>query len=212
MKGLFLVVTFVLTIVSFTSYLYIQGKNTAIVSKVRDGDTIELSNGKVIRYLGVDTPEKGECYATRSSELNQKLTLNKKVRIEYDADRYDQFGRELAYVYTFDKSDTEIMVSEELLKIGAGEFQPDKLNTKYQSRLVLAAESGHKNSVGMWTTCRTNGMVCDIKGNLDRYDKRYYHLPSYRHYSSVVVNLTKRDRWFCSEIEAQKAGFMPARK
>lgn len=182
------------------------------VTKVRDGDTIELSNGKVIRYLGVDTPEKGECYATRSSELNRDLTLNKKVRIEYDKDRYDQFGRELAYVYATGKNNIEVMLNEELLQIGAGEFQPDKLNQKYQSRLLLAAESAHQASVGKWTACRIDNAPCDIKGNLDRYDKRYYHLPSYRHYSTVVVNLESWDRWFCSEEEAQKAGFRPARK
>jgi len=53
---------------------------------------------------------------------------------------------------------------------------------------------------------------CVIKGNLDRNDVRYYHLPEFRHYDQVEMNFEHGDRWFCSEEEAIKAGFTRARE
>ncbi|KKU90736.1 hypothetical protein A3H89_01985 [Candidatus Amesbacteria bacterium RIFCSPLOWO2_02_FULL_48_11] len=73
--------------------------------------------------------------------------------------------------------------------------------------MVSAAETAKENEAGFWKTCGP----CAVKGNYDIHGKRYYHLPSFRHYSQVVVNLDEADRWFCSEREAVKAGFVRAR-
>ncbi len=37
-----------------------------LVTRVIDGDTIELSNGKRVRYIGIDTPERDECFFSGS--------------------------------------------------------------------------------------------------------------------------------------------------
>lgn len=63
---------------------------TFLVTKVVDGDTIDLADGRTVRYLNIDTPElaKGqatdECFAIRAKEMNEKLVLGKKVRLEMD--------------------------------------------------------------------------------------------------------------------------------
>lgn len=62
--------------------------------------------------------------------------------------------------------------------------------------------------LGMWKTCGP----CDIKGNYDIHGTRYYHLPSFRHYNQVVINLDKGDRWLCGEDYAIKAGYTRARE
>jgi len=180
------------------------------VIKVTDGDTIKLSDGRTIRYIGVDTPEveENDCFSKEAKEINEKLVLGKTVKIETDLNEIDQFGRTLAYVFV-----GNILVNQKLLEDGTGKFYMDNLNTKYTNTLVKASQEGYKSKKGIWSSCADNSKTgCVIKGNLDKNDKRYYHLPSFRHYPTVVVNLVKGDQWFCSEKEAQKAGFERARE
>ncbi|MBU1085019.1 MAG: thermonuclease family protein [Candidatus Beckwithbacteria bacterium] len=176
------------------------------VTRVVDGDTIELIDGRRIRYINVDTPEVDECFRAESIKMNEELVMGKKVRIEYDYDKIGKWGRELAYVYADGK-----MVNEELLKMGAGEFQRDNNNHKYEERLITVAENSKEEKRGLWSVCGEKG-ECLIKGNIDRNDVRYYHLPTFRHYEQVVMRLDLGDKWFCSEEEAIKKGFTRARE
>jgi micrococcal nuclease len=195
-------------------------KPTFKVVDVIDGDTIKLEDGTDVRYLGVDSPElkKGDtpadCFAQQAKEINQKLVLGKKIRVETDVNEMDRFGRTLAYVYLVSpKGEKEVFVNEYLLKEGAAIFFLDTVNKRYQQALIDAAETAHEAKIGLWSFCASNPELgCQIKGNLDKLDKRWYHLPSFRHYSQVEVNLDHGDRWFCTEEEAQKAGFVRARE
>jgi len=187
---------------------------TYFVTQVTDGDTIKLNNGEIIRYIGIDAPEleKGEneaqCFAQQAKEINERLVKNKKIRIETDKNEMDRFGRTLAYVYQDD-----IFINQQLLEQGAGKFYLDTINNKYQSTLIAAANQAHEGKVGLWRDCAPDPEAgCLIKGNLDRLDHRWYHLPEFRHYSQVVVSLGKSDQWFCTEEEAQGAGFEKARE
>ena len=187
---------------------------TTLVVRVIDGDTIELSNGKVVRYIGIDAPEpaKGQtpaqCFALEATALNKKLVEGKRVKIKTDKNEIDSFGRTLAYVYA-----GEIFVNQYLLEQGAGRFQLDTVNTRYSSLLAAAAQKAHQEKAGLWGKCAPNPETgCQIKGNLDRLDKRWYHLPGFRHYEQTEVNLEHGDQWFCSEKEAQEAGFERARE
>jgi micrococcal nuclease len=78
------------------------GPETATVSRVIDGDTVELEGGERIRYLMVNTPEttggKNECYGSNAVQFNMDLVAGKEVELRYDVEREDQFGRTLAYV------------------------------------------------------------------------------------------------------------------
>ena len=46
-----------------------------IVTRVIDGDTIEINNSYKIRLSGINTPEIGECYYQEAKEFLSKLTL-----------------------------------------------------------------------------------------------------------------------------------------
>jgi hypothetical protein len=50
---------------------------------------------------------------------------------------------------------------------------------------------------------------CLIKGNVNRKGERIYHLPGGPHYAQVNMNSGGK-RWFCTEQEAQAAGWRPA--
>ncbi|MGX8013534.1 sunset domain-containing protein [Mesorhizobium sp. ORM8.1] len=54
---------------------------------------------------------------------------------------------------------------------------------------------------------------CNIKGNISYYGgERIYHVPGQEYYSATRINLLKGERWFCSETEAQGAGWRRARR
>lgn len=78
------------------------GASEAKVTRVVDGDTIELDDGRKVRYLLVDTPETtsghNDCYGSNAVQYNTDLVLNKTVQLSYDVECTDRYGRTLAYV------------------------------------------------------------------------------------------------------------------
>ena len=178
---------------------------TARVVWVIDGDTVILADRTHIRLIGINTPEKGECYSHQATALTTSLLFTKGVTLEKDLNPFDRYGRTLAYVFL---PHDQKSVNEKLLEKGAGVFFLDSVNVKYQKQLMAAAETARLKPVGLWKECGP----CVVKGNYDIHGHRYYHLPSFRHYNQVVMNLPKGDRWFCSEAAAQKAGFTRARE
>ncbi|MBI5358202.1 thermonuclease family protein [Candidatus Amesbacteria bacterium] len=67
------------------------------VKRVIDGDTIELANGQIARYVGVNAPNNGEPLEEEATEANTKLVSGKTITLEYDAYTSDRFERVLAY-------------------------------------------------------------------------------------------------------------------
>ena len=51
---------------------------------------------------------------------------------------------------------------------------------------------------------------CSIKGNISRSGERIYHLPFHFHYEKTRIDEGAGERWFCSETEAQGAGWRRA--
>ena len=52
---------------------------------------------------------------------------------------------------------------------------------------------------------------CNIKGNISvATSKKIYHVPGMRNYEATIIALTKGERWFCSEAEAQANGWIKA--
>lgn len=103
-------------------------EESGICTKVVDGDTIYLDNGKKIRFVGVNTPERGvEGYIT-SKNFVQKLCLNKKVGIDIDDSKgTDRYGRTLAVVIVDGKNVNEMLLKEglaEIMYMPPSEFNP----------------------------------------------------------------------------------------
>jgi micrococcal nuclease len=78
------------------------GASSALVTRVVDGDTIELEDGTKIRYLMVNAPETtnghNDCYGQNAVTFNTDLVMGKMVDLTYDVECQDRFGRTLAYV------------------------------------------------------------------------------------------------------------------
>jgi len=78
------------------------GSSEATVIRIVDGDTVELDDGRKVRYLLVDTPESTNgptaCYRQNAQQFNTDLVLTKTVNLSYDVECTDRYGRTLAYV------------------------------------------------------------------------------------------------------------------
>jgi hypothetical protein len=82
---------------------------TVTVSRVVDGDTIEISpkvdGNNEVRLIGVDTPETKdpsegvEPYGPEASAFATEELSGQSVDLEFDQEREDQYDRLLAYVY-----------------------------------------------------------------------------------------------------------------
>jgi len=119
------------------------------VKRVIDGDTIELTTGQIVRYVGITAPETGEPFEEEATEENKRLVEGKKVTLEYDSENYtsDKFGRILAYVIVDGKN-----VSIELARKGLDRvviYQKRK-QFIYQEVLLKAQEEAQKNHRGIW--------------------------------------------------------------
>jgi endonuclease YncB( thermonuclease family) len=71
---------------------------TYLVTRVVDGDTIELGNGQTVRLVGIDTPEVGECGYEAASANMRRLVLGRWVRLTISDEDRDRYGRLLRYV------------------------------------------------------------------------------------------------------------------
>jgi endonuclease YncB( thermonuclease family) len=125
----------------------------AVVARVIDGDTIDLVDGRRIRLVQIDAPEKdSECYGDESTAFARRLLPpGTEVRIEQDPvlDQVDRFGRRLAYVW---KDEEDVNVS--LVREGAaGVWFFDGRQGRHAQELLGAAERARAQEKGLWGAC-----------------------------------------------------------
>lgn len=207
-----------------TPFLPSPVSETFKVTRVIDGDTIEIENGERVRYLGVDTPETVDprkpvqCFGVEASKKNKELVEGKTVRLEKDITDRDKYGRLLRYVYV-----DNLFINLELVKQGFATSYTYPPDVKYQEEILTAEREARRANRGLWTACPLVSPVvpspsasdqatadCDIKGNINTSGEKIYHLPGCGSYSKTKIDESRGERWFCSEEEAQAAGWRKA--
>lgn len=125
----------------------IAEEGSYLVTKVIDGDTIEIETGERVRYLGIDAHELNTFAGQSAKEYHQSLVLGKKVRLEFDQEKFDDYGRILAYVWLDD-----ILINEKLIKEGYAwvSYLPTKQKPKYLDRLKKAEGKAKSLNKGLW--------------------------------------------------------------
>jgi len=135
------------------------------VRRIVDGDTIVLSDGTKVRLIGVDTPEihnsekllkdsrrSGRDIRTiqrmgsRAKEFTKRKCLGKAVRLEYDVERKDRYGRTLAYVRLEDGA----LLNAEIIRSGYGRLMTIPPNVKYADLFLNLEREARKGSKGLW--------------------------------------------------------------
>jgi micrococcal nuclease len=132
-----------------------QPPSEFVVTKVIDGDTIELENGDRVRYIGIDSPElyppnesTPECFAQKAKKANEKLVLGKKVKLEKDISETDKYGRLLRYIWLENK-----LVNLELVRQGFAKAYTAPPDLKYQDMILTAQKYARDNQRGLWSSC-----------------------------------------------------------
>ncbi|HEX2388623.1 MAG TPA: thermonuclease family protein [Solirubrobacterales bacterium] len=133
-----------------------QSVNARVV-RVVDGDTIEVSiagDEEDVRYIGIDTPETvkpGEpvqCYGPEASAFNHRLVEGETVRLVFDHELRDVYGRLLAYVYVGDR-----FVNAALVRGGYARTLEIPPNTTRADRLAGLEQRAGRDGIGLWGAC-----------------------------------------------------------
>lgn len=135
-------------------------KSTVLVSKVIDGDTIELQNGIRVRLSSIDAPEKGEQYYKEATDRLKELVEGKTIILESDTRDKDEHCRPLRYVFVDD-----LFVNLQLIKEGYAITYIVKPNIKYETALVNAESEAETLKLNIWEYI-VDENFCDNKSNL----------------------------------------------
>lgn len=131
---------------------------TAHVVHVADGDTITVERDgqrEKVRYIGVDTPETvkpGEgvqCFGPAASSANKRLVSGRDVRLVFDREMHDRYGRTLAYVEVDGRD-----VGAQLLAGGYARAKQYAPNTARAGRYARLERSAGRHQKGLWRKCQ----------------------------------------------------------
>jgi len=122
------------------------------VERIIDGDTIVLKGGERVRYIGIDTPEMNpeEPFAKEATRRNAILVDGREVRLEYDEEKTDRYGRSLAYVYV-DYNGKELFVNAWLVLNGYARAVRYPPNTKFADLFTANQNKAHDLKRGIWS-------------------------------------------------------------
>ncbi len=189
---------------------------------VIDGDTIDIA-GERIRLEGIDAPELAQTCALGAGKVwragraakraLERLTRGRHLRCQVF--HRDGYGRHVAQCMADGKNINQLMV----LNGHAWAF------LKYSKRFAAQERDARQRKIGVWAARCVRAVAyrqgnwldqsarapagCPIKGNISRRG-RIYHMPWDRWYGRTKVEKDRGERWFCSEAEAQAAGWRPA--
>lgn len=204
-------------------------------ASVIDGDTIEIA-GQRIRFNGIDAPESGQrctnaagktyaCGARSASHLDTLLASSRPTRCEFIT--WDQHGRFVGDCYLFDgRSVASLMVRTghalDWPRYSGGAYSDDQASAKaaqlglwqgpFEVPWEYRAKQRAKSSPSIMPLLSPNDPGCNIKGNISSSGERIYHVPGQKFYNDTRISTSKGERWFCSEQEAQAAGWRRARR
>ena len=147
---------------------------TVRARRVIDGDTIQLTDGRLVRYIGIDAPEvhrkahpgdaawqagrtvwlaDREPFGDEATAANRRLVQGAALTLEYDRERQDRYGRTLAYVYA-----GPVMVNEALVRQGWARPLAIPPDVTYAERFQALADAARASGRGVW-----NARVCQAQ-------------------------------------------------
>jgi endonuclease YncB( thermonuclease family) len=189
-------------------------------AEVIDGDTIRIA-GETVRLEGIDAPEtRQECEdaAGRSYACGELATRSLGRLIARESVTCYLTGRD-----SYDRAlgiceSGGLEINAEMVRMGwALAFR------RYSARYVQQEKEAEQARAGLWAgtfdppwnwraavVAETPAGDCVIKGNISRSGERIYHMPFQQHYDRTKIDERAGEQWFCSEAEAQAAGWRRA--
>jgi len=122
------------------------------VIRVHDGDTVSVimhTEKEKVRFIGIDAPETGQRpWGKKAKQYLEALLRSSewKVRLEFDVDKRDKYGRFLAYVWT----ENGEMINLLMVKSGHAMLYTIPPNVKYTNELREAQKEARDMRLGIW--------------------------------------------------------------
>lgn len=124
------------------------------VSEVIDGDTIRLASGKLVRFIGINTPEidhklgNSQAFAEKARDRLKTLIagFNNSVVLRFGSQRTDRYGRQLAHVFTLDGENIEA----DLLDEGLGVWIVVPPNLDFMACYQAGEKRARDAKAGVW--------------------------------------------------------------
>ena len=149
---------FLFTFLFFFAQAQLQENIWYKVSKITDGDTFYVTTSSSekykIRLIGIDAPEtrnvgvkvRKEYFGTEAKIFVTQLLKNKKVKLTFDVQKTDRYGRVLAYVYL----ENGIFLNQYLVEKGYAVVSTFPPNVKFVEIFTKAEKLARKKEVGLW--------------------------------------------------------------
>lgn len=132
---------------------------SVLVTKVVDGDTIEVEGGEKVRFLGVDTPETKDprkpvqCFGKEASNKNKELVEGKRVILEKDITDKDKYDRLLRFVFLPLEDGNRLFVNDYLIREGYAQVLTIPPDVKYSEQFLEAQRQARQQKKGLWNRC-----------------------------------------------------------
>jgi len=183
----------------------VSGEDDFQVRRVEDGDTLLLDNGRHVRLIGINAPEvagkkkKEAPFGEEAAAFHRRLVSGKQVRLVFEEERTDRYGRWLAHVHLKDGT----WVNQRLLQEGYAYLLSRPPNTKWHTVLLTAQRDAMTANRGIWPgILREEAPV--YAGNRKSFR---FHLPE----CPMAKRIHPKNRVvFHSKKEAFREGFSPA--
>ncbi|ADI63296.1 thermonuclease family protein [Trichormus azollae] len=125
------------------------------IARVVSGQTLEVVGMaeqpnwiSQVRLIGVDAPDSRQLpWGDDAKEMLEKLidSPQKSIKLEFDLEAKDKFGRTLAYAWK-----DQVFLNEQVLKQGYALFVARSPNHKYDNRLENAQQWARLMGKGIW--------------------------------------------------------------
>jgi len=201
--------------------------------RAKDGDTLMVGDTDV-RLFGIDAPEfdqtctrDGQAWSCGTAAADQLINLVTGKDVECRSAGKDQYGRtlgrcsvgatdvnrtmvELGYAVAYRRYSSDYVAAEQSAKAAklgmwGGSFEtPEHFRHPGNATTVTTSRREAPNAAQSDWAASTQGN-CNIKGNRNRKGQWIYHLPGMPYYDE-----TRPEEMFCSEAEAQAAGYRRA--
>ena len=193
-----------------------------------DADTLQVA-GITIRLFGIDAPEldqtctkhDGREWACGKWAADQAQALFRREKLTCQPRELDRYGRTVATCYAGGADIAETLVRQGIATAYL-KYSRAYLNVEKEASLagigiwqgdVVAPED--YRAAKLETLAVTNAASapgdCVIKGNISG-SGRIFHVPGQENYAKTVISPGKGERWFCSEAEANAAGWRKAKR
>lgn len=149
---------FLFTFLFFFAQAQLQENTWYKASKITDGDTFYVTTSSSekykIRLIGIDAPETRnvgvkvhkEYFGTEAKIFVTQLLKNKKVKLTFDVQKTDRYGRVLAYVYL----ENGIFLNQYLVEKGYAVVSTFPPNVKFVEKFTQAERNARKLNLRIW--------------------------------------------------------------